>query len=305
MRSGEFNDVDLQAVVAAILTLDSDGSRIAQVLRGTLDQLYDGQRTGRYRWDQLRRTETKHVGKIVEMNLHREFKFEDSELLDYKIAGIEVDCKYSQSLNGWMIPPEAHGHLCLVVWADDQKSEWSMGVVRTNSDCLNTGGNRDKKATLNEVGRNAIHWLFENNPLPPNILLQLDKSVVDRIMSQGSGQKNINELFRNTLCMRVGRAVVATVGQQDDYMKRVRNNGGARTTLKPEGIVILGQYEAHRSVARALGVPQPGKGESVSVRIVPASGVAAKGAAKIGRRWWRVAKPGDKVVRAPDLPKAQ
>jgi|ERR1017187_2190834 hypothetical protein len=298
-------DADLQAVAVAIRTLDPDGSRTAQVLRDTIDQLYDGQRTGRYRWDQLHKTEKTHCGTLVEINLHREFKFEDGEKMDYRIAGIEVDCKYSQKLNGWMIPPEAHGHLCLVVSAEDNKDpKWSMGIVRAKVENLNTGGNRDKKATLNEAGRDAITWIFQDKPLPPNVLLQLDRATVDKILELKSGVKRVNELFRNTLGMRVGRAVVATVAQQDDYMKRIRGNGGARTALQPEGIVILGQFRSHKAVARALGIVEPDSGESISIRIVPATRREDK-TAEIEGKLWKVANENDPVIRAPKLPKVQ
>ena len=33
----------------------------------------------------------------------------------------------------------------------------------------------------------------------------------------------------------ISRTVVATVAQQEDYMKRVRGNGGSRTSLRPGG----------------------------------------------------------------------
>ncbi|HXI71895.1 MAG TPA: NaeI family type II restriction endonuclease [Verrucomicrobiae bacterium] len=296
-------DAELEAVKAAILTLDPQGNRTAQVLRDTFDQLYDGQRTGRYRVDQLHKTEKTHCGTLVEINLHREFGFEDGKDMDYRIAGVDVDCKYSQIKGGWMIPPEAHGHLCLLVWANDSKDpKWSVGLVRVTLGRLNSGGNRDQKATLNGSGRNAIVWLFKDAHLPPNVLLQLDRDVVDRILGQTSGQKKVNELFRNTLGMKVGRAVVATVAQQDDYMKRVRGNGGARTALQPEGIIILGQFHAHGIIAKALGVPVPEHGESVSVKITPASGIGA-GVARIGGRFWRIAKSTDPITLAPSLPK--
>jgi hypothetical protein len=201
-----------------------------------------------------------------------------------------------------MIPPEARGHVCLVLWAEDNQNPiWCMGIVRITVDRLNTGSNRDAKATLNEAGRQAITWLFRDAPLPPNVLLQLDRVTVQRIMSQKSGQKRVNELFRSALGRLVGRAAVATVAQQDDYMKRLRANGGARTALKPEGIVILGQYSSHAAIARALGVPVPGHGESVSVRPAPAK-APGSGVTPIGSRLWSVACPTDPIVTAPDLP---
>ena len=294
-------DEELDAVVAELRRLDPDGSRTARVFRDTLDQLYDGQRTGRYRWDQLHKTEKTHCGTLVEINLHREFEFGDGESLDYQIAEREVDCKYSQTLGGWMIPPEAHGHLCLLGWADDAKARWSLGVVRTTVDRLNTGGNRDRKATLNVAGRASITWLFDHEPLPPNILLQLPRSTVDSIMAMRHGTQRLNALFRNAIGMRVGRGVVATVAQQDDYMKRVRANGGARTALQPEGIVILGQYGSHVAVARSLGVAEPARGESVAVRLSPTA-ARGPGVAEINGLFWKVAAPGDPIVPAPELP---
>jgi hypothetical protein len=298
-------DSELEAVGLEIRKLDPNGLSTGRVLRDTLDQLYDGQRTGRYRFDQLFKTEKTHCGTLVEINLQREFGFADGTLLDYKIGGIEVDCKYSQTLGGWMIPPEARQHICLILWAEDSDApKWSMGLVRVTDENLNSGGNRDLKSTLNAAGRNSIQWLFKDAPLPPNVLLQLDRKDVDRIMAQKSGQQRINELFRSALCRIVSRAVVATVAIQDDYMKRVRTNGGARTALQKEGIIILGQYDSHARIAQALGVPAPSRGDSVSVRVVQTTN-PGDGVAQIGDKFWIKARPNDPVERAPDLPKIQ
>jgi hypothetical protein len=295
-------DPELETVAQEIRRLDPNGSRTAQVLRDTIDQLYDGQRTGRYRWDQLFKTEKTHCGTLVEINLHREFKFQNGTMLDYRIAGAEVDCKYSQTVGGWMIPPEARGHLCLLLSAEDAPNpRWSMGLVRILDERLNVGSNRDAKSTLNSQGRTSIVWLFKDAPLPPNVLLQLDRATVDGIMSLSSGQKRINELFRVAQRKKIGRAVIATVAQQDDYMKRVRANGGARTTLQREGILILGQYGSHVAVAKALGIVTPGAGESVSVRVIPTSGPEV-GVAEINGEFWRVANENDPLVDAPSLP---
>jgi hypothetical protein len=275
---------------------------IGQVLRSTFDQLYDGARTGRYRWDQLHKTEKTHFGTLVEINLQRAFKFPDGTTLDYTISGIEVDCKFSQTMFGWMIPPEARGELCLAVWASDVESRWSMGLVRASLTHLNQGGNRDGKATLNDAGRCAIRWIYKDAQLPPNVLLQLARNIVDGIMQFKSGQKRVNELFRHTLGKKVGRGVVATAAQQEDYMKRIRGNGGARSALRAEGIVILGQYSSHREIARKLSIAEPGPGESVPVRLALAS-APGPGIVEIEKRLWRVAVDGDIITSAPILPR--
>lgn len=303
MSATEPTDSEIAAVATALLGLDPDGSKTARVLRSTLDQLYDGQHSGRYKWDQLYKTEKTHCGTLVEINLQREFKFPDGEEMDFLIAGHEVDCKYSQKFGGWMIPPEAQGHICMLLWAEDTATPtWSMGLVRISPDALNSGGNRDAKSTLNTVGRKAIQRLWDRATLPPNVLLQLDSEVVNRIMSLKHGTQRTNELFRKALGKIVGRSVVATVAQQDDYMKRIRKNGGARTALKREGIVILGQFTSHAAIAASLGIPVPGQGESISVRLAPAR-THGPGVAEIDNALWRVASSYDPAVVAPELPK--
>lgn len=295
------DDEELEIVINAIQTLDPTGERIAMVIRQTLDQLYDGQHTGRYRWDQLHKTEKTHCGTLIEINLHREFQFEDGDKMDYRIGGVDVDCKYSQTMGAWMIPNEAMGHLCLVLWADDQQSIWSVGVVRISDDILTRGGNRDSKRTITAAGRERIQWIFRDAQLPPNILLQLPRDIVENVMALPSGQKRIDQIFRIAQCQRIGRGVIATLGQQEDYMKRVRGNGGSRSRLKPEGIIILGHYEEHKSIARGLGVPIPARGESVSVRVAQVR-KPGKGIVRLEDGLWRVAIESDPIVPAPDCP---
>jgi len=271
------------------------------VLRATLDQLYDGVRTRRYRWDQLYKTEKTHCGTLVEINMQREFGYADGETLDFNIAGLEVDCKYSQRVGGWMIPLEAHGEICMVLWASDDESTWKMGVVRALPQLLSGGRNRDSKTTLNAAGREAVCWIFRHGRLAENTLLHLPEVTVGQIMDSNSGAERVRRLFRLVQQRPIRREIVATVAQQADYMKRVRDNGGARGTLKPEGIIIPGHYGTHQDIAAALDVPVPGKGQFVSVRVCPAQpGDAA--VAEIEGSLWRVAGDDDPVVPAPQLP---
>jgi hypothetical protein len=279
-------------------------SRLAGVFRRTFDQLYDGQHTGRYSWPQLFKTEKTHFGTLVEINLRREFAelIGDGSKLDFSIAGEEIDCKYSQAFGGWMLPPESFGELILVCTAQDESSEWAVGIVRVLDEFRRPGVNRDLKSGLNQAGREAVHWLFRPGELPPNVLLQVDPEVRSLILSPRSGQQRLNQLFRLVTNVRIGRNTVATVAQQDDYMKRVRTNGGSRSALAPEGILICGgDYESHRSVARDLGIPVPEPGEFVSTRVAPAAGNEPFWTVLDGEMW-RVAEASDPVVHAPVLP---
>jgi hypothetical protein len=299
-------DAELRTVHERIRAMDPSGQRFASVLRNTIDQLLNGEATGRYDWKQLFKTEKTHAGTLVEINLQREFEFEDGVDMDYRIADIDVDCKYSQQFGGWMIPPEAMGHLCLLVWADDYKNEWSAGLIRIRRHLLNGGNNRDLKLTIQAKHRDKIMLLWEKHeqcPLPENVLLHMDTRDREAVFAAGSGQQRLNELFRRVQKRRIGRNVVRTVAQQKDYMKRVRGNGGARSALRPEGILIMGDYDSHRTVARELGLTPPGEGEFVSVRVVRAQARHASAPQTIldGERW-TVAEEGDPRDSAPQLP---
>lgn len=80
------DDPAIAEVRAQLLALDPDGSRMAAVFRRTFDQLYDGQHTGRYKLDQLFKTEKTHFGTLIEINLQRELKLKDGDSLDFNIA---------------------------------------------------------------------------------------------------------------------------------------------------------------------------------------------------------------------------
>jgi hypothetical protein len=253
-------DPELEAVGAAILRADPDGNRFAGAIRRSINMLLDGQHTGRYRWDELYKTEKTHAGTLIEINLQREFKFDDGERLDY--------CKFSQTRGSWMIPPEALGKLLLVVWASDNDSLWCAGLVRAVPELLNRGGNRDSKRTLSSAGRQTVRWLFFDAPLQENMLLRISPEDIGAIFAHKSGQRRVDELFVLAQHRRISRTVVATVAMQEDYMKRVRYNGGSRSRLQPRGIVILGHYSSHGRIAQSLKLPVPQAGDSVSARLV-------------------------------------
>jgi hypothetical protein len=298
-------DAELAVVADELQALDRDGTRIARVLRRTYDMLLDGQHTGRYRWDQLYKTEKTHFGTLVEINLQREFKFDDGTTMDFAIRGIDVDCKYSQDRAEWMIPPEAVGQVILGLWASDDQGKWSLGVVRADDQLLTSSrGNRDLKRRLSAVGKAAVTWLFHDRELPENALLRITPANVERIFNCSKfGTKRVDMLFRLAQQRVISRTVVATVAQQEDYMKRVRGNGGSRSSLRPEGIVIIGHYEGHRRIASALGVPTPGPGESVSVRLARRlSRHSGLPFVTLGGESWVVAQPDDPVETAPLLP---
>ena len=303
-------DTELDMVEAELYRLDPAGDQFATVLRDTLDQLYDGQRTGRWKYDQLHKTEKTYMGTLVEINLHRQFSFDDGDATDYRIAGIEVDCKYSMAYGGWELPPEAIDHLCLLITASDETSSWSAGLIRVREEYLRDRRNRDSKRQLSAAARSRIRQLWpRHGHLAENIFLHMDPRDRDRIFSAKArrgtqhGQAKTNELFRTVQHRIIRRAEIATVAQQDDFMKRARGNGGARTALRPEGILVLGHQENDPLVAAALGLPAPRKGEFVSARVVPARPDRDDSVAVIDGRAWALARPGDPQTPAPEIPR--
>ncbi|MFI0962362.1 NaeI family type II restriction endonuclease [Streptomyces sp. NPDC021080] len=296
-------DPELDRVYDRIMAQDPTGRRFARVLRDTIDQLLNGEVTGRYDWKTLFKTEKTHAGTLVEINLQREFRFADGDAMDYQIAGVDVDCKYSQQFGSWMIPPEAMDHLCLLAWADDYKSLWSIGLVRIRHEWLNTGNNRDLKLTIKAEHRDKIRWLWRDEALPENVLLHMNTADRAAVFASDSGQRRLNELFRRAQKRRIGRNVVRTVAQQKDYMKRVRGNGGSRSALRPEGILIMGDYASHREIAAQLGLPLPEEGEFVSARVVSARAHHQDDpVAVLDGKQWVLAQSDDPVESAPPLP---
>lgn len=295
--SAGLEDDNVDRVAAVLLSLDPGGSRVASVMRSTYDQVYDGRRTGRFRWSELAKVEKTYFGSLVEINLQREFAFDDGDHLDFSIDGVEVDCKWSQRDGEWMIPPEAIGRICMLVHADDETSEWKLGLLTVDQSQLRAGANRDGKRTLSAEGRQTIRWIWESC-FAENILLRMTPDMERGVLAPKSGTERLNALFRAFLGEVISRNVIETVARQHDALKRLRYNGGSRSALQPEGIVILGgSSRVHRNLAVELGANVPGPSEFVAVRLVPSwEGVT------IDDRSWRIARPHDPVGPAPTLP---
>ncbi len=270
--------------------------RFGDAIRQSFDEVFDGQRTGRYSLDQLSKVEKTYIGTKVEIVVQAEFGLQRGRRMDYLVAGEEVDAKWSMRSGGWMIPTEAVGELCLCLTADDAKSIFSVGLVRAEEGRLRTSKNQDKKRQLNKVGMSAMRWIAENGKLAENLLLHLDEGTRSAILDYDlSGQQRVNELFRRVQGRVVRREVVLTVAQQHDGPKRVRDS---RRHLQPEGILVLGHQGSHPRIANSLALPTPPKGSWIAVRVVPTT-AATSDAAAISGRHWRVASAVDAAQPGP------
>lgn len=296
-------DPERDEVEAYLRELDPTGERWAAVVRHTYDMIYNGPETGHYRWNQLAKTEKTHFGTIFEINAQRAFQFADGDDLDYQMVGVDVDAKWSQDDGRWMLPPEVFGKLALVATGSDPRAEFSIGLVRVRPEYLtqSSKGNRDQKSWLSALGREQVKWIWRHAPMPPSVLLLLPESVVAHIFDNRFGTQRVDRLFRAAEGMPVHRNTVRTVAMQLDDQKRVRYNGGARSSLAPEGYLILsGKYHAH--LAYQFGVSVPNPLQYVSVKVVPA-GRGEQGAVIGGRRWRRARADESILEPAPRLPR--
>lgn len=309
--------------------------RFRWALRDSLDELLDGQRTGRWAYQHLTKTEKTYLGTAVEVNLTKEFAIDNGADLDWSIAGLDIDCKFSKDLGGWEIPMEMylcadHGersgradHAAVVTWMNDDTSEWAAGIVRITDERLRwkkergangdrvRAYNRDNKRKLSDGAKSDVFWLWGGlqTDLPTNLLRHLDPEKRKRILTASlprrpsSGQQRVNQLFREVQDRLIGRQTVLTVGQQDDAPKRARD---ARIDLRPEGIVVLGHQGSHPYIARKLELPVPIKGEWISTRLVPVSSDDARPKFSLDGQFWARAR-GKELLDpepdpAPDLP---
>ncbi|ULR50923.1 NaeI family type II restriction endonuclease [Streptomyces deccanensis] len=273
--------------------------RFGQVIRQSIDEVLDGQRTGRFNIRDLEKTEKTYLGTKVEIITRAEFGLNRGKSMDFSVCGHDVDSKFTIGSN-WTIPREADQHICLLIKADDHRGTFRVGLLRIRDDLMNAGENRDRKRSPSAAGRAAIRWIVPDGRLPENILLRLSESDREAIFKNTkSGQSRTNELFR---CPRaqgriVNRNTVLTVARQDDSLKRVRD---ARNQLRSAGIIILGHQGQHPHIARSLDLPVPSKGTWVAVRVTEVGDLRPnRKSAQIADRNYAVWSEGDTPSAAP------
>ena len=290
------DDEGLDRAVAWFRDQPRMNERFAVAIRQSFDEVFDGQRTGRFRLEQLSKVEKTYIGTKVEIVVQAEFGLQRGRRLDYLIDEHEVDSKWSMTSGGWMIPTEAVGELCLCLTANDNASTFQVGIVRAGDARLRTSENKDKKRRLNDDGLSAMTWLVNPGELAENLLLHIDEHIRGSVLSDSlSGQGRVTQLFRCVPQRIVRREVVLTVAQQDDGPKRVRD---ARKALQPEGVIVLGHQQSHPRTAASLGLPVPPKGSWISCRVVRDRGGAAM-TAVIDEVSWRLAQPDDATEPGP------
>ncbi|MBF6218041.1 restriction endonuclease [Nocardia abscessus] len=296
MPAGE--DPGLEEVVAWFRGQKNLEARFAGVFRQAIDEVLDGQRTGRFDISWLAKTEKTYLGTKVEIVVRAAFELPPGDRMDYKVAGHDIDAKFSLT-GAWAIPTEAMGHLCLLMAANDRRGLFDVGIMRIRPEVLNKGFNKDGKTTITKNAKESILWLARNASLPRNLLLSLPEDIVAQILNARSGQQRINELLRCVQGVIIDRNTAVTVAQQHDGLKRCRD---ARPVLRQEGIAVLGHQNDSPKIARALELPVPAKGTFIAVRLVRVSdSITGRPTALIDGHRYAVAHPQDPVEYLPDI----
>ena len=234
---------DLEPVVRKILVnsggLLSFEASVPRILRTAIDEVIDAPRTNRFTLGEIEKTEKTYLGTKIEILLRSHLKFRKGKILDLDVDGTEVDIKNTVSRN-WSIPSENFGKLALLIRCSEAAAKCDLGLILMREEYLNSGKNRDLKRSISVDCLNSnVWWVLFDHPYPPNFWEILPPEDRKEIMSPKSGAERLAILFDKIKNQPISRIQVEAVGQQRDYMKRIRRNGGARDILAPRGIALL------------------------------------------------------------------
>jgi hypothetical protein len=185
-------------------------------------------------------------------------------LRDLVIDGIDVDIKNTIG-DTWMIPPETYRteDACLVIASEETTHRCWMGLMLARDAYLNAP-NRDQKRGVRSGAFRNILWLVEGAQYPKSHWANIDMDRFREIRKIRGGKNRAVAFFSENLRLPVHRVVIQSLLLQHDYMKRLRQNGGARDVLRAQGIALLsGIYDS--DLIRQLNVPAIGSEETIAI----------------------------------------
>jgi hypothetical protein len=169
-----------------------------------------------------------------------------------------------------MIPPETYrtGDPCLLIATAEEDGRCWLGLLLAKTEYLGAP-NRDAKRSVSSAGFEHILWIVNGQRFPTSRWEGIDMGRFRELRKVKGGSRRAAAFFRENLLRPVHRTIVqALLFDQDDYMKRLRGNGGARDELRAEGIALLsGAFDAARIAGLGLGTI--GRDEFIAARLGP------------------------------------
>jgi len=219
------SDEELDRVEQSLRAIPDIKAKLLNGIARAVDEVVDPVRSARWAIDELDQPEKTVIGIRVENVLRMDLALERSNHLDMKVAGVNVDVKFTIKSN-WTIPPEAVGEICLVTQFNEKQKTISAGLIRTTKDVLNLGKNRDQKTTISTAGKQYIRWLVKDEPATPSIvcfMANLDSEVRREITDPHVGaQVRQNRLFSALLDTPIPEQLVEAISQHKDWTRRLR-----------------------------------------------------------------------------------
>lgn len=236
------------------------------LVRDAIDFVLDPVHTARTRIVELDNVEKTFIGLKVE-HFFRDKLDIPKGVRDLRIVDEDVDVKHTVQ-NSWTIPPETYrveGPCVLIMTAEDQ-GFCRLGLIRARDAYLTPGKNRDAKRTVSAAGKANILWLLPEAHFPVSRWHGLDMEAFRALRKIKGGAERAAKFFEANLNRPTHRSVIqALLYDQDDYMKRLRGNGGARDKLK--GVALLsGMRKDDVKLARVHGV-ELAADEMVAIRL--------------------------------------
>ncbi len=259
----------LQPLHAEISRLSGGAQALASafpvIVSDAVDFVVDPVRTARTKVSDLDNVEKTFIGLKVEHYL-RDFLNVPKGLRDLRIAGMDVDVKNTVSKT-WMIPPETFKNVepCILIMVATEDRHCSMGLMIARPEYLNAP-NRDAKRSVSSKAFENIYWMVKQQPLPESRFNGIDMARFRELRTVRGGVKRAAAFFRENIGKVIHRTVVqGLLFDQDDYMKRIRANGGAKDILSRENIAILSGAYAQMAI-NAFGLASCQKDEFISWR---------------------------------------
>lgn len=267
MRPEHRDFATLSAIQDAILANCGGAAALAAALptliADAVDFVVDPVRTARTLISELDNVEKTFIGLKIEHFL-RDFLDFPKGIRDLRVGDVDVDVKTTVGKT-WMIPPETFRNTepCLLILTATEQRFCSMGLMIARNEYLNRP-NRDGKRGVKASAFEDTLWLVERQPLPESRWSGIDMMRFRELRKIKGGKVRAAAFFRENLGRIVHRTIIkGLLFEHDDYMKRVRSNGGARDILSAENIAILsGAY--HSDPIKAFGLPECSRDEFIS-----------------------------------------